>query len=697
MQLIPTPPFSEVKLLETKKFELGHYPFTHFNYLQTLAYEHCFQDNNLIVSAATSAGKTVIAELIISDTIKKGAKAIYLSPLKALTSEKIDSWTAESHFFSSKKLEILTGDYVLNEARLKKIKQADLVLMTSEMLDTRTRYINSDNSSWIKDVDLVVVDEAHLISTKRGPALEVGLMRFTQINPNARIVLLSATMTNHNHMGQWIKLLNNKETKVLATPWRPVDLNIHTVEGDTEDMALSIVETITRNKKYLAEDALSNHSAIRNAAECRMKGGEDNTKTLVFVHTKNMGRKLEELFQSHGIKAQFHNADLDKGARQKLEGKFKKDLDVLISTSTLAWGLNLPARFCVVVGDMRGYEKVEAMDIAQMAGRAGRFGMYDRGDVFLINCSVPTQFEVHSTLHNSLPFHIVAEISNKTFNTQEKAVEWFERSFHLNSHLRKENEAKDSIAICFQNLIDWQCIALIEGEYQITSLGRIARDLYLDPQDVYMWKTNFALIEKDSLWKNNGALAWALCSNIKTWNLSYVPAPLKDWAKKYLNSLLGTSSLPIKKEANKNAGMACTMFYRLQKPNMNSYEAAHLEVATALTFQMIIKDIGRVFSALGKLNALLKWDREDELEVLKQRIIHGVGEHLLELVSIPGIGGTIATQLYTAGIKSKSDLLKNKDKLSNYITRKANVTRILNGLKELEATPAEEDIDFTVF
>lgn len=692
MQLIPTPPFSEVKLLETKCFELGHYPFTHFNYLQTLAYEHCFQDNNLIVSAATSAGKTVIAELIISDTIKKGAKAIYLSPLKALTSEKIDAWTNESHFFSSKKLEILTGDYVLNESRLKKIKEADLVLMTSEMLDTRTRYINSDNSSWIKDVDLVIIDEAHLISTKRGPALEVGLMRFTQINPKARIVLLSATMTNHNHIGQWVEQLNGKETKVLATPWRPVDLNIHTVEGDTEDMTLHIVKTITRNKKYLSEDAFSPDRVTRNAAECRLKGGEDNTKTLVFVHTKKMGKRLEELFINDGIKAQFHNADLDKSARQKLEGKFKKDLDVLISTSTLAWGLNLPARFCVVVGDMRGYEKVEAMDIAQMAGRAGRFGMYDRGDVFLINCNVPTQFEVHSFLLDSLPFHVVAEISNKTFTTQEKAVEWFNRSFHLNSHPRKEGEAENFISICFSNLLDWQCISSVGDEYEITSLGRIARDLYLDPQDVYTWKTNFALIEKEKLWKNAAALSWALCANIKTWNLSYVPAPLKDWSKKYLNLS------PIKKDKNLNAGTACTVFYRLQKPNIPQYETTSLEIATAMSFQTIIKDIGRVFSALGKLNALLKWDREDELEVLKQRIIHGVGEHLLELVSIPGIGGTIATQLYTAGIKSKSDLFKNKDKLSNYITRKANVTRILNGLKELEATPTtEEDIDFTVF
>ena len=65
---------------------------------------------------------------------------------------------------------------------------------------------------------------------------------------------------------------------------------------------------------------------------------------------------------------------------------------------------------------------------------------------------------------------------------------------------------------------------------------------------------------------------------------------------------------------------------------------------------------------------------------------------MVDLVKIPGIGGTIATQLYKAGIKNLASLRENRDNLDQLIPRKGNVTRILNGLKELERE--EEAIDF---
>ena len=113
---------------------------------------------------------------------------------------------------------------------------------------------------------------------------------------------------------------------------------------------------------------------------------------------------------------------------------------------------------------------------------------------------------------------------------------------------------------------------------------------------------------------------------------------------------------------------------------------------TTLYLQLFLKDSGRIFNAIRRINALNGWEQEKRIEVLQARIIHGVGEKLIELVSIPGIGGTIATQLYKAGIKTLEEVKSNKDRLGDIIARKGNVTRILNGLKELEEE--QEVIDF---
>lgn len=667
---------SDLSLIATESFEHGTYPFKNFNYLQTLAYDCCNKDINLVVSASTSAGKTIVAELAIADTIAKGKKAIFLSPLKAVTSEKYDDWTSKEHYFSNYKIEIVTGDHRLNQSRIKKINEADLVLMTSEMLDTRTRYNNSEASKWLAEVGIVVVDEAHLLTTNRGPALEIGLMKFSEQVPDCRIMLLSATMTNCRQIASWVDLLNNKNTKYIDSDWRPVDLHVHNIYGTSElSEAQYVTEILTCSKQQLATYLTSSNSIERQIAERRIKGGVDSTKTLLFVHTKKIGKALEGEFKKLGINAQFHNADLDKTKRKKLEKQFRQDLDVLISTSTLAWGINLPCRNVVVLGGMRGTEKVSPLDIAQMSGRAGRFGMYERGDVYLINCEKQDQFIVESKLENHLAFHIVAEVYSKTFNTIDGAVKWFSRA--LDSHpagpIRRE----------FNKLIEWGCLRKLEDDtYQVTDLGKIARDLYLDPYDIYTWKQNFSIVEKNDRWECPATLAWAIASETKMYRFDYVPSNLRQ-----LNRQMKFEFDLMTKITNE--AYVATIFYRLAKDKIESYMHRNYDIATAAHLQTLLKDSGRVFNALKRISILQKWDREEDFEVIKARVVHGVGKHLIELVKIPGIGGTIATQLYKAGFRTLNDIIEKKDDLSNYIERKANVTRILKGLKQLE-----EDIDF---
>ena len=680
--------------IPTSAFEHGNYSFEEFNYLQSLVYKYHNQDVNLVVSASTSSGKTVVAELCISDTLAQGKKAIFLCPLKALSSEKYDDWTSEDHFFGKKNVEIVTGDHKMNESRIKRLKQSDIVIMTSEMLDTRTRYINNENNSWIKEAGIIVVDEAHLLTTERGPALEAGLMRFTEINPEARVVLLSATMSNTKQISEWVYKLNRKETKYINTSWRPVDLHVHhdfsalETPGGIGDETLLLLEVLTCDESALAPYLTSSNSEIRKIATNRIDGGVENIKTLCFVHAKNAGRELEKELRGRGYKAHFHNADLDKKDREALEKKFKDDLDILIATSTLAWGINLPARNVIILGDRRGLSQVSPIDIAQMAGRAGRFGMYERGDVYLLGASFEDSFAVESQLDTVLPFHLIAEMYGSDDFTGTTATEWYSRSLAFHQLSRGSEWLQ---TILGKLVFDEAATKDDNGVYQVTPYGKIARDLYLHPSDIKQWRENLEKLEENDLWGDEAARAFAIGNGIKAASLDYVPQDIKMIYIDFKRALAFIDGLPPVRQMS-NEAIISVLFYRLVRDNYDSYLSRDLDRRVNTTLQLVLRDSGRIFSALQRINSIKGWDRDRTLEVIKARIVHGVGEEMVDLVSIPGIGGATAAQLYKAGLKNLDDVKEHKDDLKHLISRKATVTRILNSLKKLE--DAEDDIDF---
>ena len=208
----------QYELVETKNFpSYANFNFEKFNPVQSRIFEIYNKDCNVIVAAQTSAGKTICSEMMMSESIrKKGGKAMYLAPLKALAKEKVDDWTDEKHHFSDLNLAICTGDYKLDEKRKSELENSNIILMTSEMLNSRCRNYKSENNNWLKELKILVIDESHLLTVAgRGDHLESGLMKFTKIAPDCKIVALSATMPNVSEISQWIESLNGKETYLI--------------------------------------------------------------------------------------------------------------------------------------------------------------------------------------------------------------------------------------------------------------------------------------------------------------------------------------------------------------------------------------------------------------------------------------------------------------------------------------------------
>ncbi len=168
-----------------------------------------FQQKNLLVSAPTASGKTLIAEMAFLNTIlNKKKKAIYVVPLRALASEKFEEFKKKYPFI---KTAISTGDFDSDDNYL---KIYDLIITTSEKLDSLLRH----RSEWLNSVGLLIVDEIHLLNDpSRGPTLEIVITLLKKlINP--QIIALSATIGNPKELSEWL------EAELVFDTYRPVKL-----------------------------------------------------------------------------------------------------------------------------------------------------------------------------------------------------------------------------------------------------------------------------------------------------------------------------------------------------------------------------------------------------------------------------------------------------------------------------------------
>lgn len=646
----PTENVDLKNLIKTKEYEEYQYPFKYFNPVQSAVIPHIKEDKNMIIGANTSAGKTICAELImdyILSAVKGGQRVIYLSPLKSLTQEKYDDWQKR---FSEEEITILTGDYVLSNKMKNKLAKSKLIVMTSEMCDSRTRKMKTEKNYWLMDVGLVIVDESHILTTSRGHAVETGIMRFSYINPKARILFLSATMPNVDELGTWLSTLNGKETEVIYSTWRPVELQINYEEYEI---------TMMRSgwEDYWASQERKRQKAVDIVLS------KPDEKFLIFCHDKGTGRDMVKRLGRKGVDSIFHNADLALKDRLEIENSFQdKDngIRVLVSTSTLAWGRNLPARNVIIVGVHRGLTEVDELDIIQMSGRAGRYGIDDAGFVYLIIPKGSTSrwvdvFKnprpVNSVLNDRhiLAFHVLAEVENRTITSIGSLLSWYKRSLAGMQNLTPFN-VQDAEGL----IIDLINMEMLTGDIQrfsITGLGKVSAWLYFSPYDVYAWFRNLNVVFNCEM--SDEILAWAI-ADIPSNDLGYIRKDLvpicDDW-----KWLLRNRNIKVTQACPSVVGA----FYAL----------TGVDDALFNPFKRtIIYDIDRQCQAFSLIDDMYtKWGKGKFWKTLPSRIRYGIPEEMIELVKIPGIGGVRAKKLWEQGFKTISDIADfgKKKKLLN--------------------------------
>lgn len=173
---------------------------------QKEAIYHIENGDSVFVAAHTSAGKTVVAEYAIALATKHMTKAIYTSPIKALSNQKFRDFRQ-----TFDEVGILTGDVQINP-------EASCLIMTTEIL----RSMLYRGADLIRDVEFVIFDEVHYVNDmERGVVWEEVII---MLPDHVSLILLSATVPNTYEFASWVGRTKKKDIYVISTPKRPVPL-----------------------------------------------------------------------------------------------------------------------------------------------------------------------------------------------------------------------------------------------------------------------------------------------------------------------------------------------------------------------------------------------------------------------------------------------------------------------------------------
>lgn len=215
---------------------------------QKEAVYHLENGDSVFVAAHTSAGKTVVAEYAIALAAKHMTKAVYTSPIKALSNQKFRDFRQEFDDVG-----ILTGDVQINA-------EASCLIMTTEIL----RSMLYRGADLLRDVEYVIFDEVHYVNDiERGVVWEEVIIMLPE---HVTLILLSATVPNTYEFASWVGRTKKKDVYVISTPKRPVPLE-HFLWADK-----AMHKIVDANKKFLdqgwkeANVAMSGRDSAKGAA-----------------------------------------------------------------------------------------------------------------------------------------------------------------------------------------------------------------------------------------------------------------------------------------------------------------------------------------------------------------------------------------------------------------------------------------------
>lgn len=521
LRLQPLP----VTALHNAEIEKIYSPkFRYFNPMQTMIFHSLYNTNSSVfVGSPTGSGKTVAAELAIWHAFKEfpGSKVVYIAPMKALVRERVDDWRERITKNTGFKLVELTGDS-LPEA--KDVREADIIITTPEKFDGISR--NWQTRLFVQKVSLVIMDEIHLLASDRGPILEMIVSRMNYISAQTkrpiRLLGMSTAVSNAMDMAGWLGVregLFNFPSSV-----RPVPLQMY-IDGFPDNLAFAPLMKTMNKPAFMAIKQHSPHKPVLIFVASRRQtrltaldlihlcGMESNPRRFLNMPEDELAPILEKVKdETLRLSLQFgmglHHAGLVESDRQISHKLFEAGkIQILVATSTLAWGVNLPAHLVIIKGTqffdakIEGYRDMDLTDILQMMGRAGR-PAFDTSGIAIVYTKESKKvfykhflnigFPVESSLHKVMDNHIGAEISAGTIKTRQEAMDFltwtflYRRAHNNPTYYGIEDTSPSGISAYLGGLIDTTIANLVESKC-VVSTGRedIIATPFLDISSYY--------------------------------------------------------------------------------------------------------------------------------------------------------------------------------------------------------------------
>ncbi len=647
-------------------------------------------DKNLILSMPTASGKTLIAELSMLKTLldKKG-RCLYIVPMRALASEKYEDFKQKFAYLGFR-VGIATGDFDYVDPYL---TQNDILIATAEKVDSLLR----QKPTWLcSRLACVVADEIHYIGDpKRGPTLETVITRLLSINPDLKILGLSATIANAASIADWLK------ATLILSLWRPVILKegvyyqgqVKFADGSTKDINF---DNIKDDISALAIDCINEKGQVLVFVNTRRSAQAEarriSSQMRFFLKSKER-EKLEDLSQqvdkvsgeSTKLSKQlseclkngvvFHHAGLHLSQRKLIEDNFRDNMiKVICATPTLAVGVNLPSRRTIIRGLYRyasglGMRPISVLEYKQMSGRAGR-PKYDKyGESILLAKSKEEQADlfsnfifadsepIHSNLGNesALRVHLLSSIVSGFITSLDSALGFMKKTFFFQQE--KHYDLSGMINVIIDFLETQEMIKINKDKFLPTAFGTRISRLYIDPIS--------AVIIRDCLTDIN--------IHTQALTLLYLICTVPDMNTLALNKSDIQKILPF---ADLHKGQ-----FQLQISLNDDYSTHLAKIKTVWMlsrwmdeekedticdfFNIGPGDIHRfVETAAWLLYSTIELAKLSKIRILKSfyalrtQLRYGIKPELLELVNLKGIGRMRARNLFKKGLRSISQIKK---------------------------------------
>ena len=500
---------------------------------RVLSYDPLWQNRNTLVVAPTSSGKTFVGEVLAAKSAWALKRAIFLVPYKAIAEEKYAEFR-DRYGNLGISVVISDGDHTRFDRDIRRGDFGIAVIVYEKMTQLLIQ-----SPGILVDCSLIVVDEIQQISDpSRGHTLEMLLTHLLRLPEGPQMVGLSATISDLGGLDVWLG------ADVVECLERPVPL-WEGIASPNDSSQLENIETKeSRPGPALASVVVPQHLSSPNGkleTAYRLLMAEGLSKQFLIFRTRvddtiATARQLAYVLPADPVPAEtrvrladlestrasdfldqwidkrvaYHNAGLSLEERRLIEGLFREGvIRVLVTTSTLAAGVNTPADIAIVLDYKRYvFEKksslpIEVAEYKNSVGRAGRFGMTTEGHSYIVadNTSELPLLRNHYLLgktrkiRSSIPgfgesgILVLGLLSLGLVTSEPELRDAIRHSFAFNHYFDREEDSRAFLGQVMEGLADLQVNDLVKNDSDglaITELGKVASASGMSLPSFYM-------------------------------------------------------------------------------------------------------------------------------------------------------------------------------------------------------------------